>query len=300
MKGPQLKQFLGPQPTVPVSEQHERQEQKQRVIQEQGSEKQSDGLPRAPVVPRDGSPTVMVVTGTYNRMRLLKDAIYSIRRATGGIDYEIVVVDGGSKDGTRHWLHKQDDIHVIEQELPLSGAVSAFNLGFAYAVDRDAQYVMHLNDDCIIESKDAIVIGAEILAASSSLGAVAYAFDLRGKWNHEYVNGFPYVNFGIIRAKAGKEVARRQGDPTGRAWWNPIYRTYGADSEFGAWLHVLGWGVHKSNECRVHDRAGEVNDELRRLNQSNNPNRHDSILFWKRWPSKENVLRGPVDIKKCR
>jgi len=239
------------------------------------------------------SPQVVVVLGTYNRLSFLKDAICSARRAIGGLTYKIVVVDGGSVDGSQKWLHEQPDVHLIEQSGPLTGAVVAFNLGFGYAVDVGSEFVMHINDDCIIEGVNAIRIAADMLVANPSAGAVAFQFDLRGPWVHEFVHSYVYVNFGLIRTRAGKQVAIKQGDPTGRKWWNPIYYTYGADSEFGVWLHHLGWGVIPSSELRVHDRAGETQDELRELNQANNPARPDSTLFWKRWPHDSSVMGGP-------
>lgn len=237
---------------------------------------------------------VAVVLGTYNRLKFLQDAIYSVRRAVSGVTYEIVVVDGGSTDGSRKWLTEQPDVTLIEQSGELTGAVKAFNLAFAHAIDRGARYVMHINDDCTIEGYGAIRDAVGLLESDPKAAAVAFAFDLRGGWTHEQVNGYTYVNFGLIRATAGIEVAKRQGDPTGRAWWNPIYRTYGADSEFGCWLHHIGWKVIVSTELRVHDRTSETTDVLRELNRSADPNRPDSRLFWKRWPGQQHIVAGPV------
>ena len=47
-----------------------------------------------------------VVLGTLDRKRYLKKTIESIRNELegSGIKYEIIVVDGGSRDGTRRWL----------------------------------------------------------------------------------------------------------------------------------------------------------------------------------------------------
>jgi glycosyltransferase involved in cell wall biosynthesis len=45
-----------------------------------------------------------------------------------GIQYEFVIVDGGSSDGTQKWCNSQSDIRLIEH-LSLLGAVKAFNDG---------------------------------------------------------------------------------------------------------------------------------------------------------------------------
>lgn len=223
-------------------------------------------------------PRVAVVFGTYNRVEMLKHAVASVRTAVGALSYTMFIVDGGSTDGTRDWLRHQADVKLIEQEGPLTGAVRAFNLGFAAAVDDNYDFVVHLNDDAEIVTPGAIVKACEILRADERIGEVAFEFDLRGPWGFDYVNGSPYANFGVIRREAGMAVARAQGDPDGRVWWNPIYRTYGADSEFGVWLWKLGWTVHQGVGLRVHD--VNAKDQLRARNEGENT---DAPLFWSRW-----------------
>lgn len=230
--------------------------------------------------PRIVQKSVAIVFGTFNRKALLERAVASVRTRTGPHPYQIVVVDGGSTDGSLAWLAEQPDVHTIRQEGPLTGAVIAFNLGFGYAVDEGFDYVMHLNDDAeLVRGSIAEAIG--IMERDPKVGEVAFEFDLRGGWGFETVNGAIYANFGVIAREAGMAVARIQGDPTGRAWWNPIYRTYGADSEFGVWLWKLGYRVHPGIGLRVHD-ANEL-DELREKNLANDPDRPDSRLFWSRW-----------------
>jgi glycosyltransferase involved in cell wall biosynthesis len=191
------------------------------------------------------------------------------------------VVDGGSTDGSRAWLAAQPDVVLIGQRGPLTGAVKAFNLGFGYAVTNGFQYVAHLNDDAeIVATENALEDTVHQLDRNPQIGAIAFAYNLYGEYAFSYVNGRLYSNFGVIRAWAGMEVAAAQGDPTGRNWWNPIYRTYGADSEFGVWLHKLGWQVVDS-EHRVNDL--NVQDELRKLNGCDDPDRPDTKLFWRRW-----------------
>lgn len=224
------------------------------------------------------TPRVAVVFGTYNRVEVLKRAVASVRAAVGALGYKMIIVDGGSTDGTREWLRGQDDVQLIEQTGPLTGAVRAFNLGFAAAVDGNYDFVTHLNDDAEIVTLGAIAKACEILRTDDKIGEVAFEFDLRGPWGFEYINGALYANFGVIRREAGMAVARAQGDPSGRAWWNPIYRTYGADSEFGVWLWKLGWRVYQGIGLRVHD--VNAKDQLRARNEGDN---NDAPLFWSRW-----------------
>lgn len=221
-----------------------------------------------------------VVFGTYNRLSFLQKAVASVREHAG-MPVDFIIVDGGSKDGSIEWLDEQDDVDLIRQEGPLTGAVIAFNLGFARAVEAEYPFVFHFNDDAELVTPGALVGAVEVMKAQPELGAVAFEFDLRGSWGFELVHGMTYPNFGVIRREAGMEVARAQGDPEGKKWWNPIYRTYGADTELGMWLYRLGWSVLPAVGWRVHDCGAQ--DELRELNLSYNPNREDSRLFWTRW-----------------
>lgn len=49
------------------------------------------------------SPLFSVIIPTYDRLELLIKAVDSVRRQSFS-DYEIIIVDDGSKDGTREWL----------------------------------------------------------------------------------------------------------------------------------------------------------------------------------------------------
>src|SRR5574337_870823 len=85
-----------------------------------------------------------IVTGTYNRLPFLARMIESARRQIPRhISYEFVVVDGGSTDGTLHWLEQQLAVHVIYHG-NLRGAIRAFCDG-AKAAQGD--YVLMANDD---------------------------------------------------------------------------------------------------------------------------------------------------------
>lgn len=225
--------------------------------------------------------TVCFVLGTYNRRAMLENALRSIHHAAHGVKYDIAVVDGGSTDGSREWLARQKDVVLICQTGPLTGAVPAFNLGFGHAVDAGYDYVFHFNDDAEIVTENSIMRAITMMDDDQSIGEVAFELDLRGSYNFEFINGYIYANFGLVRTKAGIQAAQAQGDPHGRLWWNPIYKTYGGDSEFGIWLWKTGWKVHGGHGLRVHDLNAQ--DELRKGNDCSNPNRKDSEIFWDRW-----------------
>jgi GT2 family glycosyltransferase len=226
-----------------------------------------------------------IVLATYNRLALLKDCVESIRRSVGNLTYEIVITDGGSDDGTQAWLAEQADVHAILQALPLTGAVKAFNLGFAYAVDQGSPFVAYLNDDAVMAGPDPEMQRAvELMRADASTGGVAFEYSYRDAWVFGIWFGKVYVNLGVIRREAGMRAAVEQGDPTGRAWWNPEYHTYAADTELGLRIWEMGLRIHKGVGWRVRHRDDESQDAMRANNAAvYHRGSEDAKRFVTRW-----------------
>jgi len=89
---------------------------------------------------------VGVVVVTYNRLELLKDVIASIRQQTFA-DFDIVVVNNGSTDGTADWLKGQDDVITITQE-NLGGA-GGFHTGMRYVAEHGYEFCWVMDDDVV-------------------------------------------------------------------------------------------------------------------------------------------------------
>lgn len=128
-------------------------------------------------------PTVSVVIGTYNRGQFLRATLASVRDELHDIPHEIVVVDGGSSDGTLKWLVEQHDVTSIVQHnrgevrgRPIERRSWGYfmNLGFRAA---SAPVICMLSDDCLVVP-GAIRNGMETLArrteAGDRIGAVAF------------------------------------------------------------------------------------------------------------------------------
>ena len=158
---------------------------------------------------------VSIVVPTYNRFDKLRRCIEKIWRNVS-CAIEIIVVDGGSTDGTRDWLAKQVDLRVI-LEPQREGAVKAFNKGFRAAV---GQYVMWVNDDAYplpgsIEAAVAMIEDSRC----RDVGMVAFYHCWHSERNvldrverdgqcYElcHVRGYPYANFGLIRRAQLEQV----------------------------------------------------------------------------------------------
>jgi len=93
---------------------------------------------------RPGKPTVSVLIPTYDRLHYLKEAVASVQAQTFP-DWELIVVDDGSTDGTVAWLQALDDSRIRVLSLEHSGDLASLrNRG----VDEAAgQYVAFLDSD---------------------------------------------------------------------------------------------------------------------------------------------------------
>lgn len=91
---------------------------------------------------------VSVIMINYNTFDLAKDAIESIKKHTKDVDYEIVLVDNASPDGSGEKLADlfKDEIIYIQSGGNL-GTSKAFNLGLKKSTGK---YVLWLNSDILI------------------------------------------------------------------------------------------------------------------------------------------------------
>ena len=93
---------------------------------------------------RVGAPTVSVLIPTYDRLPLLKQAVASVQTQTFQ-DWELIVVDDGSTDGTAAWLRALNDPRVVVVSLEHSGDIAALrNRGIQEAT---GTYVAFLDSD---------------------------------------------------------------------------------------------------------------------------------------------------------
>jgi GT2 family glycosyltransferase len=158
---------------------------------------------------------VSIVIPTFNRFDRLQRCIDRIEQNVSSPS-EVIVVDGGSTDGTRDWLARRRDLRVI-LEPEREGAVRAFNKGFRAAT---GHYVMWLNDDAYplpgaVGAAVAMIERPEL----ADVGVVAFYHNWhsernvldRVKHNGEtyelcHVRGYPYANFGLLRRELLKQV----------------------------------------------------------------------------------------------
>ena len=129
------------------------------------------------------TPTVSVVIGSYNRLPFLQAVIATTREELKKTPHELIIVDGGSTDGSIEWLVAQKDIITILQHnrgewngktIERKSWGYFMNLGFKAA---SAPYICMLSDDCLVVP-GAITKGIAVIEKSEkkniNVGAAAF------------------------------------------------------------------------------------------------------------------------------
>lgn len=175
-----------------------------------------------------------IVIATLNRLRYLQKCIASVRESCGDIENEIIIVDGGSHDGTQA-LARTDYLIFIEQGAAY-GAVDAFNTGFHAA---EGDYVAALNDDCVVVGPT-LRLACDYLDTHSDVGQLAIPWhdigdkDIRvmpttiGRQQMKVI----YANFGVTRRWLGDQVG----------WWGN-WEHYSGDCELSFQILMAGYKV---------------------------------------------------------
>src|SRR4030065_1229433 len=225
---------------------------------------------------------ISVVTGTYSRLNYLKSMVESVRKSIGtGIPYEVVVVDGGSKDGTVEWCKKQSDIKFIQQGR-LLGAVKAFNEGAFAATGR---YVILANDD-VQFIDESILCALSFMQDNPTVGIGCFYQD-RGNqpWYVDVMSamldGKPVtIHYGQVCIGP-----KWLGDKVG--WWGNYLHTYGGDNELSCNVAEQGYRIEPVPCAFIHDSVAADSLRLVNNNRKKTNNTHPDTYAWlQKWTRK--------------
>lgn len=162
---------------------------------------------------------VSVVLGSYNRLAFLKLAIQSVQNQENSPVAEIIVVDGGSSDGSVEWLLSQNHIITIIQHnrgewlgKPIVRRSWGYFMNLAFKCS-SSKYVCMISDDTLLhqtaldeayrqfekELKNGRKLGGLAFYWRDSVDAVDYHIGAPA-------GGLVYVNHGLYLNKALSEV----------------------------------------------------------------------------------------------
>ena len=245
---------------------------------------------------------ISIVIGTYNRYKFLKLSIESVRKEMINIQYEIIVIDGGSTDNTLKWLKKQKDIITIIQYnrgtfnrkvIERRSWGYFMNLGFKCA---ESKYVCMLSDDCLVVPgaiMNGYILFEEKLSRGEKVGAMAFYWrnwPEQEKYNVGLtLGGKMFVNHGLYLKTALEEVNyidesynfyHADGDLCLKLW-NKGYSCIDSPNSYVEHYSHANIKVRKSNEIK------QKNDWANYLDKWTNIFYNPKNEYWGEWIKKE-------------
>jgi len=229
---------------------------------------------------------ISIVLGSFNRKQFLKLTIDSIRQEMSGSQYshEIIVIDGGSTDGSLSLLIKQKDIITIVQhnrgvwkgnQIERHSWGYFMNLGFKSA---QGKYICMLSDDCIVVPgaiKNGIEHAENEIKNGRNVGAISFYWrnwpEQKKYWVGLTLGNKMFVNHGLYLRKAMEDVKFIDEDTFG---------FYHADGDVCLKMWQAGYEVVDSPHSYI-EHFSHANVDVRKSN--NKKQEIDWNTYLKKW-----------------
>jgi GT2 family glycosyltransferase len=223
-----------------------------------------------------------IIIVSYNTKDVLKECIESIYKTVGSLNFEIIVVDNASSDGTK------EEISNPKSQIPnLKYIQNKKNLGFSTANNigvkkASGRYILFLNPDIVVYESTLRGM-VNFMQEHESAGAATCKLVMpNGKIDDATHRGFPtpwnsFAHFSGLAKLLGKAklfggynlgfmdlsvtheidalagafmiVRREAGEQV--KWWDEDYFFYGEDLDFCFMLKQKGWKIYYVPEFSV-------------------------------------------------
>ena len=197
---------------------------------------------------------LVVLVATHNRIDLLKRSLASVLDGTK-CSHEVIVIDGGSTDGTVDYLKSRPDVTPVFQA-ELLGTARAYNEVWRQI---ESKYTCWLSDDTeMLPGSLDLAVG--ILEAHPEIGMVGLKMkDTAGPWKTEPYKG-ALSAYGILNCNHGvlpTDLLRSVG------YFNEGYRSYTIDPDLTASVLCAGRRVVMTKRvCLLHHRSWAEHEDV--------------------------------------
>ena len=228
-------------------------------------------------------PIVSIVLGSYNRRPFLRSTLESVRNNGQDFAYEIIVVDGGSSDGSLNYLTKQKEVITIIQhnhgefrgkKIERRSWGYFMNLAFKAA---QGKYILMISDDCLV-TPNSISNGVnyfeELLSQGENIGAMAFYWRNFPEQKEYFIGSFCdriFVNHGLYLKSVLEQVNYFNEDD---------FKFYYADSDLCLRIIDSGYKIVDSPTSFV-EHYSHANLKQRIKNESHG--RVDEEIFLSKW-----------------
>lgn len=214
-------------------------------------------------------PTLSICMVSLDCLRVIEPCLVSLANSAFR-DFEIIIADNGSVDGTLEYLRARDDIHLIE---------NGSNVGFTKGTNRciaasSGEYILWLNTDTVI-AEDSLgnlveflrshpsagVVGPKVLNADGSfqsqcrrglptpLASLSYIFGIDRIWPHRpavsqyLLRSLPEDESNIVTAVSGCCLMTRRETVEQVGPLDEEMFAFGEDLDWCVRAQKMGWEV---------------------------------------------------------
>jgi GT2 family glycosyltransferase len=161
---------------------------------------------------------IAIVILNWNSGEMTAECVRSLLKMRCA-DYEIIIVDSGSRDGSAEYLKREfPRITILPQDHNL-GFAAGCNVGMKLALERGAKYVLPLNNDTVVDADflKELECVAEQHDRAAMISPKMYFWDLpESLW---WAGGKFSLWTGVAKHVGRKDIDKEQFDQNGESDW---------------------------------------------------------------------------------